>query len=162
MSDPVYRIRVVGDPQPQGSKRAFPNPQNPKRPIIVDDNPKPLKLWRTAVAQACQAALADGTLERLPGVCRVRIEFVLPPVASDPDRVLVEVMPDIDKLLRSTLDGLKAGRAIVDDARIAESWQRKRYAVGDEPTGAIITLVDLAASEKAARSARRAARKAAL
>lgn len=155
MSDPTYRIRVVGTPHPQGSKKAFINPQT-GRPIITEDNPKPLKLWRTAVADTVQQALADGTLERMPGVCRIRVDFIFPPVASDPHRTLVAVNPDVDKLLRATLDALKIGRAIADDNKVAEAWVRKRYAEGDEPAGAVITFVDLSESEAANRERKKA------
>lgn len=45
------------------------------------------------------------------------------------------VKPDLDKLVRSTLDGLVAGGALEDDARIVGLVASKRYAAKGSPVG---------------------------
>jgi crossover junction endodeoxyribonuclease RusA len=52
------------------------------------------------------------------------------------------VKPDIDKLQRSTFDGL-ADLAYENDSRICGVVAKKRYCVGDERPGAIITIIPL-------------------
>jgi hypothetical protein len=53
------------------------------------------------------------------------------------------VKPDGSKLLRSTEAAL-TGVLFEDDARIAHGNWQKRYTVGGEQAGAIITLISLA------------------
>jgi crossover junction endodeoxyribonuclease RusA len=52
------------------------------------------------------------------------------------------VKPDADKLLRAVGDAL-TGVLIEDDARVVNIAGSKRYCVGDEPPGAIITIIPL-------------------
>lgn len=159
---PTWSIRVIGTPAPQGSKRAFPNPKNPRMPIVVDDNPKTLKPWRDAVAAACAKAIdEDASGWTIAGPCRLTIDFVFAPVASAPDRVAHTTRPDVDKLVRSTLDALKNGRAFTDDSLACQLVIRKRYADGTEPEGALIELADLTEQNAAAMERRKARRKAA-
>jgi crossover junction endodeoxyribonuclease RusA len=49
---------------------------------------------------------------------------------------------DIDKLQRSTLDSL-TGVAFDDDRQVVSVNASKRYCVGDEPQGALITVTPL-------------------
>lgn len=61
-------------------------------------------------------------------------------------RPLPSVIPDLDKYVRSTLDGLgKDARAILDDSRIVTLSARKLYADGVAP-GAIIRITELESS----------------
>ena len=53
------------------------------------------------------------------------------------------VKPDLDKLIRATLDGLADGGLIVHDQRVAQVTAAKRYAISGEPTGATITITEL-------------------
>jgi crossover junction endodeoxyribonuclease RusA len=46
--------------------------------------------------------------------------------------------PDIDKVLRSTLDALVQAAVIVDDSRVQSVDARKLYATTDRPPGALI------------------------
>ena len=50
--------------------------------------------------------------------------------------------PDVDKLQRSTFDAL-TGTLIKDDSLIVGCAAEKRYCVGEERPGAIITLIPL-------------------
>lgn len=155
---PTWSIRVIGTPAPQGSKNAF---VVNGRAVVVDKNPKTLKPWRDAVAQACSEAITSGVGWTITGPCRVTIDFVMAPIKSDPDRCAHVVAPDGDKLTRGTLDALKNGRAYTDDALACQLVIRKRYAWDDEAEGAYIELADLTEENNAAVARRRERRKAA-
>lgn len=155
---PTWSIRVIGTPAPQGSKNAF---VVNGRAVVVDKNPKTLKPWRDAVAQACAEAIESGAGWTITGPCRVTIDFTFAPIKSDPDRVAHTTKPDADKLVRGTLDALKNGRAYTDDSLACQLVVRKRYANPGEPEGAAIELADMGEANLAAMARRRAARKAA-
>jgi Holliday junction resolvase RusA-like endonuclease len=48
------------------------------------------------------------------------------------------VKPDLDKLIRSTMDALTEAGVVRDDAQVVELAARKRYAVG--PVGAFVEV----------------------
>jgi Holliday junction resolvase RusA-like endonuclease len=50
----------------------------------------------------------------------------------------VTTVPDVDKLLRSTLDALTTAEVIVDDSRVVAVWAVKKYAKAQ--AGAVITI----------------------
>lgn len=49
-------------------------------------------------------------------------------------------IPDVDKLLRGTIDGLGAARVFANDSQVKDLRTGKRRAVGAEPAGAIIII----------------------
>lgn len=132
MSD-LHYIHVDGTPAPQGSKRHV------GRGILVESS-KLVKPWRAAVAAAAQASNLAGLM--LNGPIQVRMSFylrrpaghfgkrgLLPSAPPRPDR-----KPDLDKLVRSTLDGLATdGCVIADDARIVSIRASKHYCTDDRP-----------------------------
>lgn len=123
-------VFVEGEPAPQGSKKAFTNPKTGKT-ILVESSAK-VKPWRAAVAAAYPQ-------EPLDGPVMVSIEFLLRRPKSV-RRDLPFVQPDLDKLIRSTLDGL-TGRAYHDDAQVVRfGTVGKSYADADDPPGAWITV----------------------
>ena len=66
--------------------------------------------------------------------------------ASAPEHCTSSGNGDIDKLCRSTLDGLavrSGGNVINDDSQVVRLCAEKRYASADEATGALITIVPL-------------------
>lgn len=133
------RIRVYGTPAPQGSKRHV------GHGVMVESSKK-VKPWRAAVtAEAAQH-------EPLHGPVALTLTFYLPrprghyrtgkyahelrdSAPRDP-----AVKPDLDKLLRSTLDALTDAGLIDDDARVYSLTARKRYADDAERPGALITI----------------------
>lgn len=131
-------FRVEGmAPQPQGSKRHLGNG-------VMIESCKLVKPWRYLV---CQAAIATGA-ELIRGPLRMEVEFLFTRPKGHynakghlkPSAPAVHcVRPDGSKLLRSTEDAL-TGVLYDDDARIVSSSWEKRYCVGDERPGAIITL----------------------
>jgi Holliday junction resolvase RusA-like endonuclease len=130
-------IRIYGDPAPQGSKRVF-------NGRIVEASGNKLKIWRKAIAAACQNLVSEEH-SLLLGPVRVEVEFYLPrPVSvTIKKRALPIVPPDLDKLLRGLLDGIGQSEVIWgDDSQVVQIDAVKLYADETE-TGATVTIYDL-------------------
>jgi Holliday junction resolvase RusA-like endonuclease len=130
-------IRIYGDPAPQGSKRVF-------NGRIVEASGNKLKVWRKAIAAACQNLVTEEHLLLL-GPVRVEVEFYLPrPVSvTIKKRALPIVPPDLDKLLRGLLDGIGQSEVIWgDDSQVVQIDAVKLYADETEP-GATVTIYGL-------------------
>lgn len=139
-------IEIVGLPAPQGSKRVFINKVT-GRPVMKESSDKKVDAWREAIGYAVR-----DYLERLPappmaGPLAVRLSFRFPTVASAPYRYWHSVRPDIDKITRSTLDGLTFSGLIVDDSVISKLSVMKRYVVADENVGCTVEVENLAGEE---------------
>jgi len=144
MSDEGLVIRVKGHPAPQGSKRYFPNGG-------MREMSKNVAPWREAVRADTREAL-NGGQGLLTGPVFVGLAFYLPRpkghygtgrnagVVKDsaPSRPCGK--PDIDKLARSTLDGLKFGGAFGDDAQVVALATTKWYCGYGQAPGAQITV----------------------
>lgn len=140
---------VSGIPAPQGSKRHVGNG------IMVEQAGPRLKAWRDAVRVDCGVALRE--LEPFTGPIKLRITFQMPRpkdhyVSHNPARGLKPTAPlmhikapDIDKLLRSTLDGLMFGGAYLDDSQVCAIDATKSYAV--DKVGAWVTIQRLVPEE---------------
>jgi crossover junction endodeoxyribonuclease RusA len=126
-------------PQPQGSKKHLGNG-------VMVESCKNVKPWRMLVAEAALATKAP--LIKTP--VRLSIVFLfLRPKAHYGSKGLKAsapayhyTRPDVDKLQRSTFDAL-TGTLIHDESLIVGCAAEKRYCVGDERPGAIITLIPL-------------------
>jgi Holliday junction resolvase RusA-like endonuclease len=130
-------IRIYGDPAPQGSKRVF-------NGRIVEASGNKLKIWRKAIAAACQNLVSEEH-SLLLGPVRVEVEFYLPRPASVTikKRALPIVPPDLDKLLRGLLDGIGQSEVIWgDDSQVVQIDAVKLYADETEP-GATVTIYGL-------------------
>ena len=134
-------FEVPGEPQPQGSAKAFKH-RHTGRVMVTSDNAR-LRPWRDAICwHARQALLRRGPLV---GPVKVRVEFRfarpgghfgkrgLRPTAP---REHV-VRPDLDKLVRAVLDALSEAGVWRDDAQVVETRARKRY---HERPGALIEI----------------------
>lgn len=129
-------VDVIGTPAPQGSKTY--KGHRGGRPILVESS-KAVRPWRAVVAWDVAQAIRQARWERLDGPVAVDIEFYLHRPPSAPrTRHRPDVKPDLDKLVRSTLDALTESGAITDDARVVEINASKHYA--GEWTGARITI----------------------
>ncbi len=129
-------IQVSGVPAPQGSK-SFKGLRAGK-PVLVESCTA-VAPWRAAVVLATTLAMRTSGGRMIVGPSKVVIEFYLARPASAPKhRTVPDRRPDLDKLLRSTLDALTTAGAIEDDARIVEIIARKHYAL--RSPGAHITL----------------------
>ena len=130
-------IRIYGDPAPQGSKRVF-------NGRVVEASGNKLKVWRKAIAAACQNQVTEEH-SLLLGPVRVEVEFYLPrPVSvTIKKRALPIVPPDLDKLLRGLLDGIGQSEVIWgDDSQVVQIDAVKLYADETEP-GATVTIYGL-------------------
>lgn len=144
-------IRVYGRPAPQGSKERGSAGQ-------LLESSAYLPAWMTAVRGAAYVAYAGGGIGAGdlplfgPGIPVVieKMTFVVAPEQCRADGTDIPIgMPDIDKLLRSTLDALggakrrKTARLFADDSQvqgIRELW--KVRATPEQPPGAIIIVSD--------------------
>lgn len=124
---------VLGDPVPQGSKRAIVN-QHTGKPAVIESGGARLRTWRQDVIHMARTVL-DGQ-GPLTGAVTVFIVFYLHRPKKPRAEVPI-VRPDVDKLARSCLDALAAAGVFADDAQVADLTVRKRYR--DEP-GAYITV----------------------
>lgn len=138
------RIQVRGIPAPQGSKRYVGNGR------MIESSAK-VKPWREAVKWAALEALRTYEPWTTRAPLGVSIDFYLPRPkghlgtgrnagtvkASAPKYPTSK--PDIDKLVRSTLDGLGESGVWIDDAQVVFATVMKFYA-DDHPVGAEISI----------------------
>ncbi|MDL5204932.1 RusA family crossover junction endodeoxyribonuclease [Streptomyces sp. ALI-76-A] len=129
----MIEIDVIGTPAPQGSKRHVGGGR-------MVESSKKVKPWRNAIA----AEALNHTFGPWPYV-GVSVVFRLKRPKSHyrtgrfadqlrPDAPRYPAKyPDLDKLCRSTLDGLKAGGAFEDDALVVVLDARKVFADRSEP-----------------------------
>lgn len=118
---------VPGVPAPQGSKRAFVL-KGTRRAVVVESSAK-VKPWRSAVVVACQEA--QGCELPFDGPIYLEVDFFLPrPQGLKKSVYYPARRPDLDKLLRSTLDGITDSGAIGDDSQIVRIEARKHFAGG--------------------------------
>lgn len=133
------------EPAPQGSKRHV----GGGRLIEVSKRCKP---WRQAVAASAQHQMKDQQCELLTCACSVSVifRFRRPKAHFTTNGQLKAAAPkhcvvkrnDIDKCCRSTLDAL-TDTAFADDSLVVSLNAEKRYCIGTEPPGALITVIPL-------------------
>jgi len=142
MTNRAAVVYVVGLPAPQGSKKGFYNKKT-KRVQMVESSSK-VKPWREAVKwsvlEDSENPVPKPGLEPFAGGVSVTLVFYLPRprghyrTGVNSDRLrpsaprFPSTRPDIDKLARSTLDGLKDAGLYEDDSRVVDLTLRKRYA----------------------------------
>lgn len=143
MSDTVVlarqlEVRVNGCPAPQGSKRHVGGG-------VMIESSKKVKPWRSDVKDAAEKAIADKGWLPLDGPVELHVAFLLdrPKSVSPKTRPMPTVKPDLDKLVRSTLDALKSAGAYRDDANVVRIATWKRYASSEEAQGAIIVVKEI-------------------
>lgn len=127
---------VHGVPAPQGSKKGGYSAKTGKT-FVYEQNSKTQKSWRQDVIAAAVAQRESEGWETLEGPLYLWIMFRLPRPASVnvKRRPYPCVKPDIDKILRNTLDGLTQAGVYRDDAQAVELHVKKAYAT-DDPNGA--------------------------
>lgn len=124
---------AAGVPQPQGSTRAF---VVKGRAVTTSDNPK-VKDWRLGIRYQAQAHFCD----LVPGSVDIDLVFVMPRPKSLPKTRTVPhtKRPDLDKLIRSSLDSM-TGVIYGDDAAVDRIRAWKRYAAVGEQPGVLVTV----------------------
>jgi crossover junction endodeoxyribonuclease RusA len=138
----VITFTVAGmPPAPQGSKRHVGNGR-------MIESSKQVKPWRYLVQQAAVATQQPTITGPVSLSCvflfpRPKSHFNSKGTLKPSAPTFHSVKPDGSKCLRSTEDALVDSGLLQDDARIAISSFTKRYTVGTEHPGAIITIIPL-------------------
>ena len=133
------------EPAPQGSKRHV----GGGRLIEASKRCKP---WRQAVSASASKQMQDQKVELLTCACSVSVVFRFrrPKAHFTTNGQLKAAAPkhcvvkrnDIDKCCRSTLDAL-TDSVFADDSLVVSLNAEKRYCIGSEPPGALITVIAL-------------------
>jgi len=119
----MYSFWIDGEPAPQGSKNGF--VKNGR--VVMVESSKKVKPWREAVAAETKRQLED--LYHFPYTKPVEIALVFHlPRPKTVTRKWPAVKPDLDKLVRSTFDGLTTGGLYTDDALVIALSASKQYA----------------------------------
>ena len=152
---PALTITVHGRPAPQGSKRYAGHRRNAasgRVSAVLVEQSKRVKPWRAQVTTATQHAMRDAhQTAPLDGPLAADITFTVLKPTSAPKRrrtwPTTRHSGDLDKLLRSSFDGIADAGAVVDDARIIRVAATKTYP-GEHPDaldqpGALIRLYTL-------------------
>lgn len=140
----LAELHVYGHPAPQGSKRHV----GGGRMVEMSKYVGP---WREAIVGEAQRTGVLGL--QLDQPVEVHIWFYLPrprghlgadglPKASAPK--YPTTTPDLDKLIRSSLDALTQAAAVADDSRVVRIVARKMYADRDNLPGARIEIWEAA------------------
>lgn len=133
-------VRVHHEPATQGSFFAQCTVDKKHRAIAIPDN-KATKSWRKAIVDAVKSAMtAAGWLTLGPDdAVAIEITFWLerPKTVRRP---YPSTRPDIDKLARSSLDGLADAHVLSEDGRVVDLTVRKRYCENGRPPGATIRV----------------------
>jgi Holliday junction resolvase RusA-like endonuclease len=114
---------IEGEPAPQGSKTGF---VKNGRVVMIESSTK-VKPWRAAVTQKTAQHMSWETLNPLDSPVEIALVFYLPKPKSV-KRKWPSVKPDLDKLIRSTFDGLTTGGLYTDDALVIAVSASKQYA----------------------------------
>lgn len=101
------------------------------------------RAWRADVAAAACARWAGRP--PIKTACAVDIEFVLPrPKSARKTQTFQAKKPDLDKLVRATLDGLVVGGVIADDGLVSVLAARKvLVGLNGGWIGATVTVTEL-------------------
>lgn len=95
--------------------------------------------WRMAVARAARPCVLEGQFH---GPFKVFADFYFPLPKGSKAALWQQKKPDIDNLLKSTLDALTASGLWKDDAEVSEVVGMKHYAPKDREPGADIEVCE--------------------
>jgi len=123
MSDGIISYWIEGEPAPQGSKTGFIKSGR----VVMVESSKKVKPWRAAVTEQTARFLSWNTLEAMKTPLEIALVFHLPKPKTV-TRKWPAVKPDLDKLIRSTFDGLTTGGLYTDDALVIAVSASKQYA----------------------------------
>lgn len=127
---------IEGEPAPQGSKTG----RVVNGRVVMWESSAKVKPWRAAVTTVTKAhmQLKDSTIFSEP--IELCLSFYLPRPKTV-KREFPSVKPDLDKLIRSTCDGLKTGGLYTDDALIIALTATKQYAPIGMESGCHVLVV---------------------
>lgn len=119
----VISYWIDGEPAPQGSKNGF--IKNGR--VVMVESSKKVKPWREAVTIKTAQHMSWATLNPMDTPVEIALVFHLPRPKTV-TRKWPAVKPDLDKLIRSTFDGLTTGGLYTDDALVIAVSASKQYA----------------------------------
>ena len=143
----ALEFRIFGYPRPQGSKKSLGNG-------ILVESCKHTKTWRQDIRQAVMNQYSGSVID---GAVLVEVTFLFPRPKghygtgrnsaklkpSAPKHCVSSQLGDLDKLLRSTLDGLNlnaGGVLLKDDSLVVDARGTKRYCEEGELPGAYLSV----------------------
>lgn len=123
---------VYARPEPQGSARAF----VVKGRAVVTSANKKLKPYRQELTNTARAVLSQHGIQQPMADKHVPVSLVLDfyfhkPPSIPKKRKHIAVKPDLDKIVRSTVDAL-TGILYRDDAQVVEISVRKHYGLEEK------------------------------
>jgi len=118
----VISFFVPGEPAPQGSKTA----RVVNGRVVMWEASSKVKVWRKSVSDVARVEMSNRNLEIIDDAVEVVLHFNMPRGKSV-TRKWHTVKPDVDKLIRSTLDGL-TGIVFKDDCQVIAVTGVKDYA----------------------------------
>ena len=118
----MFSFFVDGIPAPQGSKNGFVKSGR----VVMVESSKKVKPWREAVARETELAMNRHMQIMWTEPLEVSLVFYLPKPKTV-TREFPSVKPDLDKLIRSTFDGMTTGGLYVDDALVIAVTATKLY-----------------------------------
>lgn len=124
-------LKVVGLPKPQPRVKAF---RRGNHAGVY--TPPTAKGWKECIM--IEAAPFAG--RQIEGPLSVRFSFILPCPKAHKKETYVITKPDLDNLVKSSLDALTDRAVWRDDSQVAEILARKVYAEGEQSPGAIIEI----------------------
>lgn len=140
---PPIKFTVPGTPAPQGSKSAV---IRGERAVVIEGSSTSGREkhtnWRAAVASgAMQWRAEHPAFEVIDGACLVSLIFHVARPANARKKVYSDKRPDLDKLIRSTLDSM-SGLIYTDDSRVAALLVEKRYAESFVGCDVVVAAMD--------------------
>lgn len=131
MSDILIHASITGTPEPAGSPKII--TRNARPFVIWQKGPKWTKAVHKAVTQLWTEPLLDEPV-------LVNLRFWLPKPKKPKFPWVPGTRPDLDKLIRSTLDGLQ-GSILTEDSRVVGVTATKWYATDEHPAGAEVIVL---------------------
>jgi Holliday junction resolvase RusA-like endonuclease len=132
----VGNFFIAGEPAPQGSKTG----RVVNGRVVMWESSAKVKPWRAAVTIVTKQAMLKQEWETITDPIELCLSFYLPRPKTV-KREFPSVKPDLDKLIRSTCDGLKTGGLYTDDALIIAITATKQYAPVGMEAGCHVLVV---------------------
>lgn len=131
------KIRIYGNPAPQGSKTAI---VRNGRAIMFESN-KRLPEWRDTVLMGSTIARAEQGGLTILGPVTVTMTFHMPRPKST-SRRYPNSAPDLDKLIRAVGDALQESEVLANDGQIVTLVAHKVYAENETYSGVEIEITE--------------------
>jgi crossover junction endodeoxyribonuclease RusA len=138
MNPLIVELNVPGLPAPQGSHSAV---MRGDRPIVIHGSSNVgrarLAAWRGAVTRSAREWMAANDFAVSPWekdvALAIHVVFRFPTPKRTPKETLHARLPDLDKIARSTGDGIVDAGLVYDDSRFSIGHFAKRWVLGDAP-----------------------------